>query len=159
MNEQPTDDKNKQRKYSIRVLLLSSYIKSRLVDLQLIENNIFNHKFDSDSNSNLLINANSDYFISEKIAGELILSEKIVRANQKNKFFTQICTYLNNPTKETKLEKVCWADYIVKNSLLKRNAKLWIPEENQLWLKIIKKIHNQIAVGHLNAKKTIKLVQ
>ena len=132
-NEQLMDDKDEQCKHIIRVILPPSLIEQS-VEMQPIEENPADHK------CNLLIGENSDCLTNKEIASEETFTkpsestvlEQIIDVNQKDEFFTQICTYLENSTEEPKPEDVRLTGCGVKDGLLMKDTKLWVLEGNQL---------------------------
>lgn len=153
-NERPTDDEDERRKHSIRVLLPPSRIESKSVDLQPIEENLLdNDREDSDRPT-------SESRASEGTPTELpalTLPERVMDSNRKDEFFTQIRTYLENPSDETKPEDVRLADCVVEDGLLKKGSRLWVADCDQL--KVIEEVHNQLAVGHPGTGRTMKMIQ
>lgn len=82
-----------------------------------------------ESETDLPIGKNLDHSInekttSEKTSTELTLPKKVMEVNWKNKFFTEIHTYLKNLTNKIKLKDICLASYAIDNGLLKKSTKL-----------------------------------
>ena len=142
-NEQPTDNEDEQRKHSVRILLPPNWINYG-AELQPIKEDHADQT-DSDINSNA----------SDKT---LPLPEQIIESNQKNELYSKICLYFAN-SKGLEKPEVYLKGLRVENKLLIKGNRLWVVNEDQLQLKVIKKIHDQLAVGHPSTKKTLKMAR
>ena len=143
-NKRPTEDEDEQWQHHIRVLLLSNQI-DQSAELQPIEESEKNDWINSDTNSNA----------SNKI---LLLPEQVMESNQNNKLCSKIHLYLANPKRLNKLD-VYLKDLRVENGLLMKEDQLWVADKSQLQLEIIKKIHNQPAVGFPSTEKMLEMAQ
>ena len=90
----------------------------------------------------------------------LTLPKEVKDANQADDLCTQICAYLKAPSKREKLT-VYVNSCKVSNSLLMKKNCLWVLEgkDSRLWLRVIKKMHDQSAVGHPSTEKTLHMLR
>ena len=142
-NKQSTNDEDERRKHSVRVLLPLNRIDYG-AKLQLIEED-YTNRADSDIDSNAKDET-------------LPLPEQVIESNQKNELCSKIRLYLANP-KELEKPEVYLKGLRVENGLLMKGNRLWVADKDQLQLKIVKKIHDQLAVGHPGMEKTLKMAQ
>ena len=113
-DEQPINDKNKQRKHNIRMLLPPSCIRS--TELQPIEKSEEDHanRIDSDIDSET----------SDKTSP---LPEQVMKSNQSNELCIKIHLYLVNP-KWLDKPNAYLKDLKVKNKLLMKENWLWVAD-------------------------------
>ena len=78
--------------------------------------------------------------------------------NQNNELCSEICLYFANP-KGLEKSEVYLKDLRVENGLLMKENRLWVADEDQLQLKVVKEIHDQPAVGYLGMEKTLKMAR
>ena len=142
-NEQPTDNEDKRRKHSVRVLLPPDRIDYE-AELQPIKEDHAD-RTDSDTNSNA----------SDKTSP---LLEQVIESNQNNELCSKIRLYLANP-RGLKKPEVYLKGLRVENGLLMKGNWLYITDKDQLQLKVIKEIHNQLAVGHLGTEWTLEMAR
>ena len=142
-NEQPTNDEDKWCKHSVRVLLPPNQINHK-AELQPIEEDHAD-RTNSDTNSNA-----SDVTSP--------LPEWVIESNRNNELCSKIRLYFANPKGLKKL-KVYLKGLRVENGLLMKGNRLWVADKDQLQLKVIKKIHDQPAVGHSSTEKTLEMTQ
>ena len=76
-----------------------------------------------------------------------LLSKRVRKSNWNNELCSKIRSYLANP-KGLDKSNAYLKGLKVKNRLLMKGNWLWIANKSQLQLEVIKKIHNQPAVGH-----------
>ena len=81
-----------------------------------------------------------------------------MESNQNNELRSKIRLYLANP-KGLKKPEVYLKGLRVENGLLMKGNRLWVADEDQLQLKVIKEIHDQPAVGHPGMERTLEMVQ
>ena len=143
LNEQPTDNEDEQRKHSERVLLSPNRIDHG-TELQPIKEDYAN-RTDSDTDSNS----------SDKTSP---LPEQVMESNQNNELCSKIRSYFANP-KGLEKPEVYLKSLKVENKLLMKRNQLWVANKDQLQLKVIKQIHNQLAVGYPSTKKTLEMAQ
>lgn len=86
------------------------------------------------------------------------LLKKVSKANQKNDSYSSICAHLEDPTKHTKSKSVKLKGCRVSKSLLMKKNQLWVPDNKDFRLRVIKEIHDQLAIGHLNRKQTSNMI-
>ena len=86
-----------------------------------------------------------------------MLPEEMQNTNLNNKLCKQIYAYLKPPGKIA-MPTIYVNSCRINNSLLMKAAYLWISEGEQLRLKIIKKMHDQPAVDHLDTEKTLNML-
>ena len=101
------------------------------------------------------INSDIDSNASDKTSP---LLEQVIESNQNNELCSKICWYLANP-KGLEKPEVYLKGLRVENKLLMKGNWLWIVDKNQLQFKVIKKIHNQPAIGHLGTERTLEMAQ
>ena len=142
-NEQPTNNEDKRHKNSIRVLLPPNRINYE-AELQPIKKDHAN-RTNSDTDSNTSNETSS-------------LPEWVMEFNQNNELCSKICLYFANLEGLEKSE-VYLKGLRVENRLLIKRNRLWVTDKNQLQLKVIKKIHDQLAVEHPGMKKTLEMAQ
>ena len=70
----------------------------------------------------------------------------------------KICSYFANQKGLEKLETY-FKGLKVENRLLMKENRLWVAEEGHLQLKIIKEIHDQLAVGHSGMERTLEMAR
>ena len=143
-NERPTEDENKQRQHCIHMLLPLNQIDYE-AKLQPIEESEEEHANQTVSNT--------DSDASDEMSS---LPEQVIEFNWNNKLCSKICSYFANPKKLDKPDTYL-KDLRVKNKLLMKGKQLWVANKNQLQLEVIKKIHNQLAVGHPGTEKTLEM--
>ena len=78
--------------------------------------------------------------------------------NHNNELCSKIHLYLVNPKELEKL-KIYLKNLRVENELLIKKNWLWVTDESQLQLEVIKKIHDQLTVGHLGTKRILKMTR
>ena len=127
------------------MLLLPNWIDHE-AELQLIEKE--NNKDHADQTN---FDTNSD--ASDKMSP---LPEQVVESNQNNDFCIKIHLYLANPKGLDKPDAYL-KGLKVENRLLMKGNWLWVANEGQLQLEIIKEIHNQSAVGHLGTGSILEM--
>ena len=88
----------------------------------------------------------------------LPLPEWVIESNQNNELCSKICLYLANP-KGLEKPEVYLKGLRVENRLLMKGNRLWVANEDQLQLKVIKEIHDQPAVGHPGTERTLKMAR
>ena len=142
-NEQPTNNEDEQHKHSVRMLLLLNRIDYR-AELQLIKKNHVNQT-DSDTDSNA----------SDKTP---LLPEQVMESNQNNELCSKIRLYFANP-KGLKKPEVYLKSLRVENRLLMKENWLWVADKDQLQLKVIKEIHDQLIVGYPGTERMLKMAQ
>ena len=142
-NKQPTNDENKWRKHSVRMLLPPNQINHE-AELQSIEEDHANQT-----------NSNTDFDVNDKTSP---LPERVIEFNWVNKLCSEIRSYLANPKRLDKPDAYL-KGLRVENGLLMKGNQLWVANESQLQLEIIKKSHNQLAVGHSGMEKTLKMAR
>ena len=87
------------------------------------------------------------------------LLEKIMEANRANELCIRICAYLKALSKQAR-PTTHLNSCRVSNSLLMKADQLWVPKgEKHLKMQVIKKTHNQPAVGHSSVKKTLNMIR
>ena len=86
------------------------------------------------------------------------LPERVMESNQNNELCSKIRSYFANP-KELEKSEVYLKGLRVENGLLMKGNWLWVTDEDQLQLKVVKKIHNQPAVGYPGTEKILKMAQ
>ena len=145
-NEWSTDDEDKQHKHSICMLLPPSCIAS--AEVQPIKESEESEEDHAD-----WTNSNTDFNASDNTSP---LPEQVIESNQKNELCNKICSYLTNP-KGLEKSEVYLKSLRVENRLLMKENWLWVTNKDQLQLKVIKKIHNQPAVGHFDTEKTLEM--
>ena len=79
-----------------------------------------------------------------------------MESNQNNKLCNKIYLYLANPKRLAKPE-VYLKSLRVENGLLIKGHWLWVADEGQLQLEVIKKAHNQLAVSHSGMKRILEM--
>ena len=126
-NKQPTDDENKRRKYSVRALLPPNRINYE-AELQSIDKNL----------GKVWANSETVSDISEETS---TLPEWVTESNQNNELCNKICLYLANP-KGLEKSEVYLKGLRVENRLLIKENQLWVADEGQLQLEVIKEAHN-----------------
>ena len=100
---------------------------------------------DSDTNSNA----------SNKT---LSLPKRVMECNRNNELCSKIHSYLAN-SKGLEKPEVYLKSLRVENGLLIKENRLWVANEDQLQLKVVEKIHDQLAVGHPGTEKTLEIAQ
>ena len=145
-NKQPTNNEDERRKHSVYVLLLPNWINYE-AELQPIDKNLGEVLGKVQTNSEAVSNA------SEETS---TLLERVTESNQNNKLCNKICLYFTNPKRLEKLE-VYLKSLKMENGLLMRRNWLWVANKGQLQLEVIKKTHNQLAVGHPGMKKMLEI--
>ena len=88
-----------------------------------------------------------------------ILSKEASKANQKNNSYSSIHIHLEDFTKHAKPESVKLKGCRVSKGLLMKRNQLYVSDDKDLQLRVIKEIHNQPAVGHFGRKRTSNMVQ
>ena len=88
----------------------------------------------------------------------LSLPERVIKSNQNNELCSKICLYLANP-KGLEKSEVYLKSLRVENGLLMKGNRLWVANEDQLQLKVIKEIHDQPAVGHPGTERTLEMAR
>lgn len=78
---------------------------------------------------------------------------------QKDSSYTSIYAHLKDPTIYAKPERIKLKGCRVSKSLLMKGNQLWVPDNEDLWLRVIKKIYDQPVVGHPGRKQTSNIVQ
>ena len=88
------------------------------------------------------------------------LPDEIKDANQMDNLCTQICAYLEAPN-EKKKPTIQLDSCRVNDSLLIKRDRLWMSEgkDSRLRLRMIKEIHDQLAVGHLETEQTLNMIR
>ena len=145
-NERSTEDKDKQRQHCMRVLLPPNQIDHD-AELQPIEENDKNHANWTDSDT--------DSDISDKTSP---LLEQVMESNQINELCNKIHSYLAN-LKGLDKPDAYLKGLRVKNRLLIKGNRLWVADEGQLQLEVIKEIHNQPAVDHSGIEKILEIAR
>ena len=125
-NEQLTNNEDKRRKHSVRMLLPPNRINHE-AELQPIEKDHTDWT-NSDTNSNA----------SDETSP---LPEQVMKSNQNNELCSKICLYFAN-LKGLEKPEVYLKGLRVENGLLMKRNRLWVTNKNQLQLKVIKEIHN-----------------
>lgn len=88
------------------------------------------------------------------------LSKRVIQANQKENLYASIHAYLEDAGAHAKPEGVKLKDCMVsKDDLLMRENQLWVSDNEDLRLKIIKEIYDQPAVGHSGVEKTLNMTR
>ena len=85
------------------------------------------------------------------------LPEQVIKFNRNNKLCSKICSYFANPKRLNK-PKIYLKDLRVENELLMKGNQLWVANEGQLQLEVIKEIHDQLVVDHLGTEKTLEMI-
>lgn len=80
-----------------------------------------------------------------------------MNANQKDDWYANICTHLENPATYAKLEDFKLRGCRVSKSLLIKKNQFWIPDNEGLQLEVLKEVHDQLAVGHPGVKRTLAI--
>ena len=142
LNKQLTDNEDKQHKHSVCMLLPPKQIDHE-AELQLIKKD----------HSKVWANSKA---VSDASEETLTLPEWVMESNWNNKLCNKICSYLANPKRLEKL-KVYLKSLRVENRLLIKKNRLWVVDKGQLQLEVIKKAHDQLAVGHFGMEKTLKM--
>ena len=140
-NEQPTNNEDEQCKHSVYVLLPPNWIDYG-AELQPIEEDHAN-RINSDTNSNA----------SDKTSP---LPKWVMKSNQNNELCSKIRLYFAN-LKRLEKPDVYLKGLRVENGLLMKGNQLWVINDDQLQFKIVKKIHDQPAVGHPGTKKMLEI--
>ena len=147
-NKQPTDNEDKRRKHSVRVLLPPNWIDHE-AKLQPIDED--HGKVPSK------VWANSEA-VSDADEEMSTLPEQVTESNQNNKLCNEIRLYFANQ-KGLKKPKAYLKGLRVKNGLLMKGNQLWAAKEGHLQLEIIKEIHDQPAVGNPSMERTLKMAR
>ena len=84
------------------------------------------------------------------------LPEQVKESNRNDVLFTEVREYLANPVEHDR-PTVYLRGSRVENRLLYKDNKLWVAKD--LRLDVIRKVHDQPAVGHAGVRRTILLVQ
>ena len=85
------------------------------------------------------------------------LPEEIQDANRADKLCIRIRAYLEAPSKRAK-PTVHLNSCRISNGLLMKKDRLWVPEKEDLRLKLIKEVHDQPAVGHPGTERTLNMI-
>ena len=125
-------------------MLLPSNRIDHETELQPIEEDHAN-QIDSDTNSD----ANNK---------TLPLPEQVMESNWVNKLCSKIQLYLAN-LKGLDKSNAYLKGLRVENGLLMKRNQLWVANEGQLQLEVIKKIHNQPAVGYPGTERTLEMAR
>ena len=145
--DRPINDNDKRLEYCMQILLPLEYFE-HAVDLQPI-------KQDAESQSSI-ISVEHRLVISEY----LTVPKEMQNANLNDNLCTQICAYLEAPREKTR-PIIHMNSFRISNGLLMKADCLWMPEgkDKQLRLKMIKKMHDQHAVGHSQTKKILNMLR
>ena len=147
-NKWPTDDEDKRRKHSVRVLLPPNRIDHE-AKLQSI---------DKDHGKVLgKVRANSEA-VSDANEETSTLPEQVTESNQNNKLCNKIHSYFANQ-KGLKKREAYLKGLRVENGLLMKQNRLWVAKEGHLQLKVIKKIHDQPAVSYPGMERTLGMAR
>ena len=82
-----------------------------------------------------------------------------MQANQKKNSYASIHVYLENSEVHAKLKSVKLKDCRVSKGLLMQENQLWMPNNKDLRLRVIKETHNQPAVDHPGVEKTLNMTR
>ena len=88
----------------------------------------------------------------------LPLPEQVMKSNQNNELCGKIRLYFANPKRLDKPDAYL-KSLRVENRLLMKKNQLWVADEGQLQLEVIKEIHNQPAVGHSGTEKILEIAR
>lgn len=91
--------------------------------------------------------------------GNTTLPKEVSKANQKDDSYISIRAHLNDPTKYAKPEGIKLKSCRISKSLLMKRNQLWVPDDKGFRLRVIKEIHDQLAVGHPGKKQTSNMIQ
>ena len=147
-NKQLTDDENKRRKHSVRVLLPSNRINHE-AELQPIDKDHGEVPGEVWANSEAVSDTNEE---------TSTLPERIMESNQNNELCNEICSYFANQKRLEKLEAYL-KGLRVETGLLIKGNRLWVTKKGHLQLEVIKEIHDQPAVGHPSMERTLGMAQ
>ena len=143
-NKQSTDNKDKRRKHSVRVLM----------PLNQIDHDVELQPIDKDPGK---VRANSDT-VSDASEETSTLPERVTEFNQNNKLYNKICLYFTN-SKGLKKSEIYLKKLKVKGGLLMKRHWLWVADKDQLQLEVIKEAHDQSAMGHPSIEKTLEMAR
>ena len=87
------------------------------------------------------------------------LPEQVMQANQKENLYTSICAYLKDLGVHAKPEGVKLKDCRVNKNLLMQKDQLWMPNNKDLRLEVIKKTHDQPAISYPGVEKTLNMIR
>ena len=99
--------------------------------------------------------SNTDSDVNDKTS---FLPERVIESNRVNKLCSEIQLYLANPKRLDKPDAYL-KGLRVENRLLMKENQLWVANESQLQLEIIKKFHDQLAVGHSDTERMLKMAR
>ena len=120
-NKQPTNDEDKQRKHSVRMLLPPNRIDHE-AELQPIDKDYskVSGKVWADSEA-----------VSDASKETSILPERVTESNQNNKLCNKICLYFANP-KGLEKPETYFKGLRVENRLLMKRNWLWVAKKGHL---------------------------
>ena len=147
-NKQLTNNENEQRKHSIYMLLPPNWIDYK-AELQPID------KKHGKVSSEVWADSEAVSDASEEIS---TLPEQVTESNQNNKLCNKICLYLTN-LKGLEKPETYLKGLRVENGLLMKGNWLWVAKKDHLQFKVIKEIHDQLAVGHPGIKKMLGMIR
>ena len=94
--------------------------------------------------------------IEESEGKELNLSKHVAKSNREDEICTEIWEYLADPKNKEQPDTFSKGLRVNDGLLLKKNL-LWIPED--IWVDVIKTVHDQQAVGHPGVARTLEMIQ
>ena len=98
---------------------------------------------------------------NEEISEELTLAEKVSRANEQDETCSRIRRRLEAPDSAPPEDEENLPNHkncSVKEGLLYKEDRLWVPDLDHLRLDVIRQVHDQIAVGHPGYARTFRLI-
>ena len=144
------------------LLLLERF--QQAVELQPIKKNKNkNEKEDLPSTKTLDCKTSSAVEQSELHASDELkdstLLEEIMQVNQKEDSYNNIKAYLEDSKVYAKPYNIKIKGCKTSEGLLMKRIQLWMPNNEGLWLKVIKEIYTQPAVGHPGIEQTLNMIQ
>ena len=139
-NKWPTDDEDERCKHSVCMLLPPNRInhEAKLQPIDKVSSEVW-ADFEAVSDAN---------------EETLTLPKRVTEFNRNNELCNEIHSYLANQ-KGLEKPEAYFKGLRVENGLLMKGNRLWVAKEGYLQLEVIKKIHNQPAVGHFGMERTL----
>ena len=89
---------------------------------------------------------------------DLTLPKQVAKSNREDKLCKEIYEYLTNSKGLEKPDIFCKGLRVDDRLLLKEN-KLWVSNDSELWLKVIREVHDQPIVGHPGVERTLEMIR
>ena len=152
----PIDKKNERLEHHMQVLLPLECFEQP-TEVQAIEENKNTRAYAGTPNP-IIPSVVGQKKLHEVENSEMTLPKKVSNANRKDDLYNSIYAHLKDPTKHAKPKGVKLNGCGMGKDLLIRDNQLWVPDNKGLKLRAIKKIYDQLAVGHPGVEKMLSMI-